>query len=147
MKYIDNIEQLTEVDNIKPLEVEDEDLINIEHLKKRLTEIDNKRKEVMHLFMESEIDHTQLKYMTGSLDEKSNILKKELQVLEREYQPVKQIDKSKIANTIKEHWQYLSNRERLEFLNQFVESITIVNKSTDKVNGRPEILEVKFYDE
>lgn len=147
MKYIDKVEQLTEIDNIKPTPKEDEDLNNIEQLKKRLTEIDNKKKEVMHLFMENEIDHNQLKYMTSELDTKSKILNNELEALERVYQPTNEIDKKKIAKTIKEHWQYLSNRERLEFLNQFVESIVIVNRNKDRANGRPEILEVKFYDE
>ncbi|MEG1597547.1 MAG: recombinase family protein [Bacilli bacterium] len=146
-EFIENIEQLSEIENIKPIEQETCEIGNIIHLKKRLTENDNKRKEVMHLFMENEIDHNQMKYMITELDSQSTILGNELQTLERQIQPAIQIDKSLIANTIKEHWQYLSNKERLEFLNQFVESIVIVNRSVDKANGRPEIIDVKFYDE
>jgi len=83
--------------------------------------------------------------MTTELDKQVNILSNELKLLKKQYQPTKQIDKSLIANTIKGHWEYLSNKERLEFLTQFVEEIVIVNRDTDRVNGRPEIIEVKFY--
>ncbi|MEG2283644.1 MAG: recombinase family protein, partial [Bacilli bacterium] len=146
-EFIESVEQLSEIENIKPIEQEPCDFDNITHLKKRLTENDNKRKEVMHLFMENEIDHNQMKYMITELDSQSTILGNELQTLEKQIQPTTQIDKSLIANTINEHWKYLSNKERLEFLNQFVESIVIVNRSVDKANGRPEIIDVKFYDE
>ena len=97
--------------------------------------------------MEDEIVYNDMKYMTSELDKKLAILKDELTQLEKKYQPVKQLDKSKIAKTIKEHWQFLTNRERLEFLNQFVKEIDIINRDKDKVNGKAEIIEVKWYDE
>lgn len=145
--YIENVEQLSEIENIKPIKQDEEDLVDIKHLNKKLIESDYKKKEVMNLFMKNEIDHNQMKYMITELDNQASILSNELQILEKQYQPTTQIDKSLIANTIKEHWQYLSNKERLEFLNQFVERIVIVNRSMDKANGRPEIIDVKFYDE
>lgn len=147
LNYLDNIEKLSEIEHIELIEQDSDDLINIEQLKKRLSEIDNKKKEVMHLFMINDIDHLQMKYMISELDKTNAVLSNELQILEKQYQSPLPIDKNLIASTIKEHWEYLNNRERLEFLNQFVESITIVNRSMDKVNGRPEIIAVKFYDE
>ena len=100
----------------------------------------------MDLFMLDNITHEQLKYMTKELDEKINILKQEISSLELALTPKEKINKQEISKTIKEHWQYLSNRERLEFLNNFVKEITIVNRNKDKKNGKPEILNVKFYD-
>ncbi|MBQ9072411.1 MAG: recombinase family protein [Bacilli bacterium] len=147
LNFIDNIEELTEIENFSTPEQEDEDLNSINQLKKRLLEIDTKRKEIMHLFMESEIDHSQMKYMTEELNGKYTIISNELQTLEKQYHPVKQVDKNLIAKTIKEHWEYLSNRERMEFLNNFVEEVVIVNRDKDKINGRPEIISVKFYNE
>lgn len=146
LNYIDNIDELTEIENIKPVEDEDTDLIDIQYLHKRLQEIDAKKKEVMQLFMNNDIDHNQLKFMTEELSKNHSILSRELKDIEKAYQPKTEVDKNTIAKTIKEHWEYLSKRERMEFLNQFVESITIVNRSSNKVNGRPEIVEVKFYD-
>lgn len=146
LNYIDTINELTEIENITPIEADDEGVIDIHNLEKRLLEIDKKKKEIMHLFMNNEIEHNQLKYMTEELNKSYSILNNELKELEKSYQLKKEIDKNTIAKTIKEHWEYLSNRERLEFLTEFVESITIVNRSNDKVNGHPEILEVKFYE-
>lgn len=146
LNYIENIEELSEIENINNIEQDEEDFSNIEHLKKRLLELDNKKKEVMNLFMTNSIDHNQMKYMTTELDKQVNILSNELKLLKKQYQPTKQIDKSLIANTIKGHWEYLSNKERLEFLTQFVEEIVIVNRDTDRVNGRPEIISVKLYE-
>ena len=120
---------------------------DINDLKKRISQIESKKKEIMNLFMEDEIVYNDMKYMTSELDKKLAILKDELTQLEKKYQPVKQLDKSKIAKTIKEHWQFLTNRERLEFLNQFVKEIVIINRDKDKVNGKAEIIEVKWYDE
>ena len=54
--------------------------------------------------------------------------------------------KNTISRKIKEHWQYLTNNEKREFLTNFVEEIIIVNKSRDKKNGKSNIINVKFYD-
>lgn len=146
LNYIDNIDELTEIENVQPNYDEDTDIINIQDLQKKLQEIEIKKKEVMQLFMNNDIDHNQLKYMTEELSKYYYLLDKELKECQKKYQSGKEVDKNTIARTIKEHWEYLSNRERMEFLTEFVENITIVNRDNNKVNGRPEILEVKFYE-
>ena len=45
-----------------------------------------------------------------------------------------------------DHWKLLTDNEKLNFLNEFVESITIINRDTNRHNGKAEIVEVKFYD-
>ncbi len=146
LDYMDNIESLTEIDKVE-INQEDDDFEELETLKKSLSQATNKKREVMDLFMINNITHEQLKYMTSELDKKTEMLTNEIARLERILTPKKNIDKAQIALTLKEHWQYLSNKERLEFLNNFVEKIVIVNRDKDKANGKPEILEVKFYDE
>lgn len=147
LEYIDRIEELTEINNITPKLEEDEVLEDIEDLKKRKLQIDNKKKEVMHLFMENELEYTDMKYMIDDLDNKLAVIKKELIELENNYQPKKELDKNNIAKTIKEHWQLLTNRERLEFLNQFIKEIVIINRDKDRINGKSEIIEVKWNNE
>lgn len=146
LNYIDKIEKLTEFENINEVEHDHEELADIEHLKKRIYEINNKKKEVMNLFMTNNIDHSQMRYMTTELDKQLTILCNEKKVLEKQYQPTKQVDRNLIANTIKKHWEYLSNKERLDFLTQFVEEIVIVNRDANRLNGHPEIIGVKFYE-
>ena len=142
LNYLESIEELTEFENINDIEFEDECLIDIKHLKKRLMEIDNKKKEVMNLFIKNDIDYNQMKYMMTELDRQYNALNNELKTLEKQYQPITQIDKNLISNTIKEHWLYLNNKERLEFLTQFVEKIVVINQ----LKGESKIIEVKFYE-
>lgn len=146
LSYMDNIEALTEINNVE-IKDDNDDLEELETLKKSLSQTTAKKREVMDLFMINNITHEQLKYMTSELDKKTEMLTNEISRLERIITPKKSIDKIEIATTIKEHWQYLSNKEKLEFLNNFVQEIVIINRDTDKLNGKPEILSVKFYDE
>jgi len=146
LDYIDNIEALTDINKVE-ITTNDEDLKELETQRKSLLQTTAKKKQVMDLFMINEITHEQLKYMTEELNKKSEYLDSEIKRLESIIEPKENVDKSKIADTIKEHWNYLSNKERLEFLTNFIEEIVIVNRNPDKVNGRPEIIEVKFYNE
>ena len=143
---MDNVEDLTEIDKVE-IKDDNDDLEELETLKKSLSQTTAKKNQVMDLFMNDGITHEQLKYMTGELDKKTEMLTSEIARLERILTPKESIDRKAIAITIKEHWQYLSNKERLEFLNNFVEEIVIINRDTDKFNGKPEIIEVKFYNE
>ena len=146
IEYIENIEALTDISKVE-IVTDDEDLQELETLRKSLAQTIAKKKQVMDLFMINEITHEQLKYMTEELNKKSEQLENEIKRLERITEPKETIDRSKIADTIKEHWAYLSNKERQEFLTNFVEEIVIINRDPDKVNGKPEIIEVKFYNE
>ncbi len=146
LEYMDNIEELSDIEKVE-ITPDEDNIEELETLKKSLQQTLAKKKQIMDLFMINEISHDQLKYMTSELDKKSELIKGEIEKLERIITPKETIDRSKIASTIKEHWKYLSNKERLEFLTNFVEKIVIVNRDKDKVNGKPEILEVKFYNE
>lgn len=146
LKYIDNIEELTEIDNI---DIVDEELEETEKellgLKNALSQINSKRNEVMDLFMQDEITHEQLKYMTSELEQKQQLLNNEISKIENSLKPKNSVNKKEIAKTIREHWDFLTDHERLDFLSSFVEEIVIVNRDKDRHNGKPEILDVKFY--
>lgn len=144
-KYISNIDELSEIQNINNINYNEESLINIEELEKRIIEIEKKKEEVMNLFITNEIDNNQMKYMISKLDEQFNILNKELEGEKKQYN-YRKLDKELIPKTIKEHWKYLNNKERLEFLIQFVERITIINKIDAEKNRCAGIIDVKFYD-
>jgi site-specific DNA recombinase len=146
LEYISNVVQFTEIDKLDIQPEDDVDLEHIKTLKQQINQFSKKKKEIMDLFMNNSIDHEQLQYMTVSLVEKKKLLEEELVIIEKKYKPINKIEKSNIANTIKEHWQYLSNRERLDFLTNFVKEIVIVNRDRDKINGKPEIIDVKFYE-
>lgn len=137
LNYIENIElfEFKSID-IKP---DEEELINIKKLNKRILEINNKKKEVMNLFVRNNISHDEMKYMISELNKQYKILNNELKLLEKSYR-YKEIDKNLISNKLKLHWEYLSNKERLEFLTEFIKQIVVINK-----NSLIEIKEINFY--
>ena len=146
LNYIDRIEEFTQIDSVE-LQTKDDDILKeLESYRKLLTQYTNKNKEIMDLFMVNKINHEQLQYMSSEITKKQTMLEQKIKKLEEEIKPKDTFDKNKIARTLKEHWQYLSNKERLEFLTNFVEEIVIINRDKDKVNGIPEILSVKFYE-
>ena len=146
MEYLEN--NVAEFDAIEDLviEEEDSDLEELERVKNLISNKKIKQKEIMNLFMAEMIDYEKFKYMSAELDRviKENELK--LMGLERNYAAKPNINKNKISKYIVEHWRNLTNKEKLQFLNQFVESITIVNRDTDRNRGKAEVLDVKFYD-
>lgn len=147
LNYMDKIADLDEINSFEFVDSDNElELLN--SYKKRLMQKNNKLNELMNLFMNDSLTFNEYKKMKNTLEIdieelKNNILKEE----KKNNYNKKTIDKSKISKNIKEHWINLTIDEKREFLNEFVEKIVIVNRSQDKANGLPEILEVKFYDE
>ena len=113
---------------------------------KAIQNANSKMKEVMNMFMVNAIDHNQLTYMTGELKKVIKVNEEKLKELQQKYQPHSTIDKRSIAKSIIEHWEYLTDSEKLAFLTDFVEEIVIVNRSTDRHNGEAEVISVKFYE-
>ena len=100
----------------------------------------------MNMFMANVIDHNQLVYMTNELKDIIKTNEEKLKELQLKYQPVPTINKNDIAKNIIEHWEYLTDSEKLCFLTDFVEEIVIVNRNNDRHNGEAEVLNVKFYE-
>ena len=132
LKYIDQFEEL----DIDSNTINNTDEKELARLNKSMIQLNNKYKEIMDLFLINSIDKKQFDYMTLEITKKQKFIKEE--ILKKS---TKIINEYKIPKTIKEHFKFLSQSERLDFLNQFVEKIEIINK--DKV----EITSFKLYDE
>lgn len=145
IEYLTN--NVSEFDCIDDLEVPEDssELIEIKSIKKQLVQKRTKQKEVMNLFMASSLSYDKFKYMSDELDKVIKEYEAKLKSLEDNVASNPRIDKVEISKYIVEHWKVLTNQEKYEFLNQFVESITIVNRSPKKRNGKAEVLDVKFY--
>lgn len=146
IEYLKN--NIAEFDAIDDLVIEEEDidLEEIENIKKLLVNKRAKQKEVMDLFMAQKIDYNQFKYMSEELDSIIQVNETRLSRLEQVYTKKPDINKAEISRYIVDHWKLLTDKEKLNFLNEFVESITIVNRDTDRHNGKAEVLDIKFYD-
>ena len=138
--FINYLAKIKAFDQINNINFKNENLKELETLKKILMQYNSKHKEVMNLFMANKINYEQLQYMTNTLEKKQDSLKQKINLLKQNAK--QKIDKDKIAKTLKEHWFYLSNREKLEFLTNFIEEIIVINNN--KKNSLPEIT-IKFY--
>lgn len=145
IEYLEN--NIAEFDSVEDVVIdeEDADLEEINDIKRLLTIKRAKQKEVMNLFMAEKIDYNQFKYMSEELDNIIKTNETRLSRLEQDYTKKPDINKAEISRYIVDHWKLLTDKEKLNFLNEFVESITIVNRDTDRHNGKAEVLDVKFY--
>lgn len=118
-------------------------LEEIYNIKKILNTKKIKKKEIMNLFILEKIDFNQFKYMNKELDNIIKLSETKLSYLEHKYSNKNNLKNKK---SITDYWISLTNEEKLNFLNEFIESITIINRDTNKYNGKAEILDIKFYD-
>lgn len=146
IEYLEN--NIAEFDSVEDIVIktEDTDIEEINDIKRLLTIKKAKQKEVMNLFIAEKIDYNQFKYMSEELENIIKINKTKLSRLEQNYTKKPNINKAEISKYIVDHWKLLTDKEKLNFLNEFIKSITIVNHNTDRHNGKAEILEIKFYD-
>ncbi len=147
LDYIERIEDFTDIDE-PANEESNENNLELISLKKRAAQKNNKLREIMKLFMDDKLEYSDYIIMKENLEKDYKGLEKEIKKFELlTIQKNIKKTKSKITKSIKEHWSYLTNKEKFEFLTEFVEKIIIVNKDKDKVNGKPEIIDIKFYED
>ena len=146
LKYLESVDDFNVIEELVIEEEPDSIQEEITSTQKAIQNANSKMKEVMNMFMVNAIDHNQLTYMTGELKKVIKVNEEKLKELQQKYQPHSTIDKRSIAKSIIEHWEYLTDSEKLAFLTDFVEEIVIVNRSTDRHNGEAEVISVKFYE-
>lgn len=141
-----NIEEFDAIDDMV-INQEDVDLDEIENIRRLINSKKAKQKEVMNLFISEKIEYDKFKYMSDELDKIVETNEQKLVKLQASYnKETATIEKSKISKYIVDHWRNLTNKEKFEFLNQFVESIIIVNRDVDRYNGKAEVIDIIFYD-
>ncbi|MDD4036648.1 MAG: recombinase family protein [Bacilli bacterium] len=145
LEYIDKKGVITEIDEANIQINENVKIEEIDILSKEINKLNIKKEEVMNLFIDNIITHNQMQYMVKELNKKEKLLKQRLNKFKLVVDEVPKRSLKNISTNIKEHWGYLTNRERFGFLNQFVEKIVIINKNNDRINREPEILEVSIY--
>lgn len=144
--YMDKFDELEDIESLEIVN-ENNDTSFLQSLKKQYFQKTTKLKEIMSLFLENKLNYDEYKIMKGTLEESIKELKKDIKKEKKKLEVSNcDIDKNKISKNIKDHWQYLTQDEKREFLKEFVKEIVIVNRSKDRKSKQlPEILEVKFY--
>ena len=147
LNYISKIQDLENVEEFEYNSETEDDKNELSIIKNRLSQKKVKLKQIMTLFVDDNLTYDEYKSMKESLENDIKSIEKEIKKMEKNLKPIKEkIDKTKISKKISEHWENLTNAEKREFLTLFIEEIIIVNRNNDRVNGLPEILDVKFYE-
>ena len=150
-EFIKYIERITELEDINQYEYNNEDIAEKDNeknaIKKRLSQKNNKIKEVMKLFMDDKLNYDEYQSMKEELEKQCNDLKIQLESFKDQSIDYQKIDCKKISKNIKDHWQELTDVEKREFLTRFIKKIVIVKRSSNAHTGFPEIIKVEFYEE
>ncbi|MDD4607995.1 MAG: recombinase family protein [Bacilli bacterium] len=146
LKYLDKIERMMKFNHFDISMTDNNKEIEVKELKRVINKVKDKKKEIMQLFMEDTITNKQMQYMIKEIDIKNRILREQLTKLERRLILDNNIISDNLTTNFKEHWCWLTNKEKLEFLNQFIEYIIIKNENNNKKGNSVSILSVKLYD-
>lgn len=134
--YINNIEDLIDFNEI---ELNDYKPLNdLNTLKNKITKINQKKREILNCYINNTFTYKELMYMKNKLNQELTLIKEEIAFLKSNSNNTKKINTSR---KIKDHWYYLTNKEKLIFLNDFVEKIIVTT-----INNKIKILQVQFYE-
>lgn len=146
MKYLGEVVLFDEID-ISDVEKKTDDTKLID-LNRKSVQNKQKLKEIMDLFTKDLISFEEYKNMKNTLENEIEKNTYNIKQLKIENTPQNEkFDLNKISKNLKDHFQYLTSKEKRQFLVEFVKSIVIINEDDDKVNGLPKIIDVEFYND
>ena len=138
IKYIQNINDPTEVEGIEiernSKNAEQELLETIVDCEKKLDGLQKRKRQVMELFVQGNLEFDEYKKMLNIMNEQYDLLDSELQRKKSELLLVMatpDVLPEDIVLNIKENWNELNNNERMMFLQRFVKKINI---KVEKIN-------------
>ena len=91
------------------------------------------------LFANAEITFDEYRSMTDTLNNKIALLQSQITYIDEEEENISMEEAVEVIGNLKENWIYLTNKEKIEFLTRFIDSIKIFN---DK--GNVKVSEIKF---
>ncbi|MDD2518269.1 MAG: recombinase family protein [Bacilli bacterium] len=144
LKYLKTISGFDVIDSFD-ICLDNKENLEINDLKKNIRKNKVKEEEIIQLFMDNSISNVQMQFMIKEINLKNKVMSERLKRLEN----IKRINHQNVENiliNLSDHFEMLTNFERRDFLNQFVEYIIIKNDEKNKMNGCPIMIEVKLYD-
>ncbi len=136
LKYLDNIENF-KVD-LKDIELKSKEVIDIKQIKdklnRELNRIENKKNETRNLFMSDQLPVDEYQLLLKELNDKKEKILNEINTIEEPIEESIELeDISGIVNSIKLNWQYLTNKEKKNFLERFVKVISVKKEGNEVV--------------
>ena len=151
VEYMANIPDLAVEGEISPEERSKQDSINSmirEEYESAIAKLEKKEKDVMALYLKDRISFEDYERMLQVLaGEKAEYLER-LENIPTEPDEDIILTREEIMTSFRDNWTILTNAEKLQFLQDYIERITAVSHVEEgKVHGMVKVLKVKFYDE
>jgi hypothetical protein len=126
-EYIERYADLTAIENEpSPLPVKRDNKAEMEAISVQITQIEDKTREIMSLFVAGTIDFAEYQEMTALGNSRRIEVEKRLEVLQSEENAIViQHTAAEIAVNIRDNWAKLDNEERLKFVQTFIKKIVV----------------------
>jgi len=150
-EYMAGIPDLTVADETMLEEKSRQDSINgliREEYESAIDKLEKKEKDVMTLYLQDRISFEDYQRMLGVLvSEKAEYLER-LENIPTEPDEDIILTREEIMTSFRDNWTALTNDEKLQFLQDYIERITARSeKGPDQCHNLVKVLKVKFYDE
>lgn len=147
-EYLDKINELNEIDEIKLSQTEDIKQQHIErkdNINKQYENLEHKEKEILNLYVKDSIEFNNYIQIKNFIEKEKNRLSLELSSIpnfEEDEEII--IKKEDIIKNLKENWNLLTNIEKRQFLINFVDKIIIINELKNSRRGIAKIEDIIF---
>lgn len=151
VSYINNIQDLDVTNKIDLSQFNETETVDslYDTYKKEIERLNQQQSKIMKLFIDELVDYDEFIKMKNIIKTQLVELKNKLQQIEQEENQEKiYLTEKEIITSIKENWLLLTNSEKMDFLNNFIEKIIIINEPQENTTeGKVKIKEMKFYRE
>ena len=148
LDYISRINTFSEADSLELQKQEQEKQQNeqlIQAYQEKLRQFERKEKEMLHLYVNNDIDFDTYKAMRKEIGKDRASIQADLARLDIPEEAEPTIKRENIITQLKENWQWLSNAEKRQFLVRFVKVIYAVNEIPEgEMFGNVKVVDVEF---
>lgn len=150
-EYMAGIPDITVTDETMLEEKSQQDSINgliKEEYENAIVKIENKIKDVMSFYLKDRISFEEYETMMRTLASEKEEYTERLENIPTDPDEDIILTREEILTSFRENWTALTNAEKLQFLQDYIERITAVSrKETGQTQNMVKVLKVKFYDE
>jgi len=150
-EYMRGIPDIAVAAEISPEETSKQDSINgliREEYESAIAKIEKKEKDVMSLYLKDRITFEDYERMLEVLASEKGEYIERLENIPTTPDEDIILTREEIMTSFRDNWVILTNAEKLQFLQDYIERITAISKTEEgKVHGMVKVLKVKFYDE
>ena len=119
-----------------------------EEYESAIAKLEKKEKDVMTLYLKDRITFEDYQKMLGVLASEKGEYLERLENIPTDPDEDIILTREEIMTSFRENWTALTNAEKLQFLQDYIERITAVSRKEEgQTQNMVKILKVKFYDE